>query len=145
MIIVFSGEELQKGHLSVVLGKKRKKDPSQEKGMYGVHTLYCMLWSWLMHAVHIVNRLWLRLKSSSHEANYLTVHRPFIYPASWKGWVSLTDRAEKEKKRKSFYAKTKQNVGMQCRKQREQTAWAGHVWVVTTLGVLAAHVGGWTG
>lgn len=43
MIIVFSGEELQKGHLSVVLGKKRKKDSSQEKGMYGVHTLYCML------------------------------------------------------------------------------------------------------
>lgn len=49
-----------------------------------------------VRAVHIVNWLWLSLKSSSHKANYLTVHRPLTCPASRKGWLRLTGAGERK-------------------------------------------------
>lgn len=87
--IVFSREELQKGHLLVFWKNEQRR---RERGfitwkwcVLHLYTLYCTYRAdecMLLTVLFLPNWLWFRWKTSSHRANYLTVHRPFTYPAS---------------------------------------------------------------
>lgn len=109
---------LQKDHLLAFLEKWTVREEEKltiRKCITGLCHIEC--WPLIF-----VNWLWLCLIPSSHGANYLTFRRPFTYPAVWKkkyecdrqdgGWGLLLYWTWGDS---------------ECRKQTEQTAWAGQM------------------